>query len=261
MKVEILASTVSDNFFYLLHEGGDGILIDPIDAKLALQAVERLGLTDVRILVTHGHPDHVDGNDEVADALDALVLAPAQAVAWPVAHDVGLQEGDVVPLGETQLKVWHVPGHTDDHLMFFTDEHLFVGDLLFFGGVGHCRAGGDVADLCRSVARLGSLPGGARVYPGHDYTATNNKFGRGVLPEDPGLLRLEGRIAATARPRVLWNSTLDDERATNPFLRVEDTVLQQAVRSSAPEWRDDLPAADAAFHALRAMRDRFVVPS
>jgi hydroxyacylglutathione hydrolase len=261
MKVEILASTISDNFFYLLHEGGDGILIDPIDAGLALRAVESLGLTDVRILVTHGHPDHVDGNEEVADALDALVLAPAQAVAWPVAHDVGLQEGDVVPLGDTLLKVWQVPGHTDDHLMFFTDEHLFVGDLLFFGGVGHCRAGGDVADLCRSVARLSGLPGGARVYPGHDYSGTNNKFGRSVLPSHEGLMQLEGRLLAQAQPRVLWCSTLDDERATNPFLRTQDELLQQSVRDLAPEWRSELPVSDATFFALRAMRDRFVVPS
>lgn len=258
MKVEILASRISDNFFYLLHEGRDAILIDPIDAELAVEAVAALGVDDVRVLVTHGHPDHVGGNEAVVAATDALVLAPAHAERFPCAYDVGLQEGDVIPLGDAELRVWHVPGHTDDHLMYFTDEHLFVGDLLFFGGVGHCKFGGEVGALRQSVARLSELPGGGRVYPGHDYSVRNAQFGLSVVAGDEELVGMLARAEAT-EARELFVATLAQERVYNPFLRVDSAVVQGAARAHTELWAstDALDDADRTFRVLRALRDGF----
>ncbi len=258
MQVEILASRVSDNFFYVLHEGRDAIVIDPIDAELAVETLERLGVDDVRVLVTHGHPDHVGGNEGVVAATDALVLAPAEASSFPCAHDIGLREGDVIPLGDTELRVWHVPGHTDDHLMYFTDAHFFVGDLLFFGGVGHCKFGGEVGALSRSVARLSELPGGGRVYPGHDYSVRNAQFGLSVVAGDSELVSMLARAEST-QSRALFSATLSQERSYNPFLRTDSAVIQAAARAHEELWAstDGEDDADRTFRVLRALRDGF----
>jgi hydroxyacylglutathione hydrolase len=258
MKVEVLASRISDNFFYLLHEGKDGIVVDPVDAKLAIERVNELGLDDVRVLITHGHPDHIAGNDEFVDATGALVMAPASATRFPCPHDIGLQEGDVIPLGDSELHTWHVPGHTDDHLMYFTPENLFVGDLLFFAGVGHCKFGGEVGALFRSVARLAELPADARVFPGHDYSTRNAEFGLSVISDDMPLSEMLKRSRAT-ESRTLFATTLGRERQYNPFLRAHLPEVQAGARAHGDAWEMAGGADDVerTFRVLRALRDGF----
>ena len=65
MRIEALTSTITDNFFYMIVDGVDAVLVDPIDAPLAIDAARQSGAERVRIFTTHGHPDHVGGNAEV----------------------------------------------------------------------------------------------------------------------------------------------------------------------------------------------------
>jgi hydroxyacylglutathione hydrolase len=257
MNVEILASRVTDNFFYLLHEQHEGVLIDPIDSALAIERVQELGLRDVRILVTHGHGDHVGGNDAVVAATGAKVLAPARAERFPCRHDVGLSNGDRVRVGTTELQIRTAPGHTDDHLIAFTDGHLFCGDVLFFAGVGNCRFGGHVDTLYRSVMALRDLPDHYRVYPGHDYAGRNLDFAFSIVPEDHECHLMADLVEQTPE-RILFESTLGQERRANLFLRVHENRLQDTLRRR-PEWASHAceDTALTAFRVLRALRDQF----
>ena len=153
------------------------VVVDPGgEVPRLLDAVQRLGLTVERILLTHGHIDHAGGAAELRDALstpDAPVpiwgpderdgfllddLARSGRTYGMDARDVRpdrwLTEGDTVTLGEHRFEVLFAPGHTPGHVVFFDPAARFalVGDVLFQGSVGRTDFPyGDGPALLRSI--------------------------------------------------------------------------------------------------------------
>jgi hydroxyacylglutathione hydrolase len=165
-------------------------IIDPGgEVPRLLAALEQQGLTLEKIWITHGHMDHAGGTadlkaatgvpiegphpddsfwiDRIADAgrqygiPDAKVFTP----------DRWLQDGDVVTLGETQFEVYHCPGHTPGHVIFFHRDARFaqVGDVLFQGSIGRTDfPRGNHADLIKAITtKLWPLGDDVRFVPGH----------------------------------------------------------------------------------------------
>lgn len=143
------------------------------------------------ILVTHGHFDHVEGVQGLAEATGARVYCsaaaervlagsggceasgnPIPAVDPQQIEVVG--EGSRVQVGELEVAVVGTPGHTPGDLTFEIGGQLFCGDLLFHRSVGRTDfPGGDFAELLSSVGRLASrYPGSTRVHPGHMQSTT-----------------------------------------------------------------------------------------
>ena len=170
----------------------EGAIIDPGgDAKRILAEVERLGLKIKYVINTHGHFDHTLANKEVVKATGArLAIHSADAPmlskgggafffgimgkASPPA-DVILDEGQVLILGEIELKVLHTPGHSPGSICLYSEEEgvLFDGDVLFNMGMGrYDLPGGDYRVLMESIQRLLALPDETTVYPGHGPATT-----------------------------------------------------------------------------------------
>ena len=259
MQITTLTSTVSDNFFYAIEDEGDLLLIDPVDAELALRHAHQLQPRRVRVLATHGHPDHVMGNDRVKGALDCEVLASGHARTFPVPCDVALSDGDVVQVGASRWRVRHAPGHTDGHLVLQHPGHLISGDVFFVGGTGHCKFGGNPTVLYRTYHQtLRDVPDETIFYPGHDYAARNMEFCLSVEPDNAGALALKERIRSWTREDGPFLTTLGHERSYNPFHRVDEPTLQQRMRDEHPQlWPADVTDAEATFRVLRALRDVF----
>ena len=103
--------------------------------------------------------------------------------AWPEAKaftpDRWLEDGDTVTLGETVWEVYHCPGHTPGHVVFFNREARFaqVGDVLFAGSVGRPDfPRGSFPDLVASITgKLWPLGDDVTFVPGHEQLST---FGR-----------------------------------------------------------------------------------
>jgi len=181
-------------------------VVDPggdVDAILAAVAERQLKVE--KILLTHGHIDHVGGTAELAARLGGVAVVgphrddsfwleqlpeqcrmfgfPATAA---LASDRWLDEGDTVTVGGETLDVVHTPGHTPGHVCFLhaPARLALVGDVLFAGSIGRTDfPGGNYAALIASI-REKLLPRGDdyRFIPGHGPMSTfgdermNNPF-------------------------------------------------------------------------------------
>jgi len=241
-----------DNYVYLLAEGEDAALVDPGDPVVALGLAAAHGVRPRFLLHTHGHPDHTGGSEVLRGRLGARVLGHG-ADAFPPDDDLaGRAE---VRLGAIRVKVHEAPGHTPGSLLLEWEGRLLTGDTLFWGGCGNCRSGGDPAVLARSFLDVfPRLSGELRVHPGHDYALANLPFVLALEPENGAArVRLEAVRAVREAGAEPDAPTLDEERATNPFLRTGQPSVRDAVARRA--GLAPTAADDEVFVALRRLRD------
>lgn len=254
MQIEWIASTISDNFFYLVHDAGEGLLVDPFDARAGVAAVRAAGLERVRVFTTHGHPDHAGGNARVKEELGCEVIASEHASVFRVDADTYVREGDTLQVGAVRFEIRHAPGHTDGHVVAYTPGHLLSGDVYFVGGAGHCKFGGDPDALYRTFAeRLADLPDDTMFYPGHDYAEKNARFCLSIEPENAGAHALLAAAQSRSRADGPLLKTLGEERAYNPFHRTGEGALIERLAALDTGAHD----ARSAFVATRALRDVF----
>jgi hydroxyacylglutathione hydrolase len=170
-------------------------LVDPGgDVEVLLAAVARAGVTLEKLLLTHGHIDHVGGALELSRRLglpifgphpdDAFLLdsLPAQAEMYgfppaaAFAPQEWLRDGDSVQVGKLVLQVIHCPGHTPGHVVLFEPEsrHAFVGDVLFKGSIGRTDfPRGNYEALIASIrGKLFPLGDDVAFIPGHGAMST-----------------------------------------------------------------------------------------
>lgn len=179
---------------YLVEHTGTrkAVVIDPGgDGEAIFGEIARLGLTVTKILLTHGHFDHVGAVSLLREKTRAPVhLHPADlsrmtgasrqgmlfglSVPDPPAPDVLCEEGDVVRLEEQEFLVVHTPGHTPGCVSFLVGKMAFVGDLIFAGSIGRTDLpGGNHEQLIESVRKkIFPLPDDTVLFPGHGPATT-----------------------------------------------------------------------------------------
>jgi len=185
---------------------GRAALVDPGgEPERLLAEVEAEGVTLERILLTHGHLDHVGAAQPIAEKLGIPIEGPqAEDAFWleslpqqaamfgfpyiaPFTPDRWLEEGAALQVGEEPLQVLHCPGHTPGHLVFYHSgaRVAFVGDVLFHGAIGRTD------------------------FPRSDHQALLDAIRHKLLPLGDDVRFIPGHGAG---------ATLGDERRHNPFL-------------------------------------------
>jgi hydroxyacylglutathione hydrolase len=232
---------LSDNYAYLvISAAGRAAIVDPGEAAPILEAVAREGVTLAAIWATHHHPDHVGGNKALLAAfpdLEVVASAVDGAKIAGVTRKVG--DGDEVTLDEVRARIISNPGHTLGAISFWIEDApaVFTGDTLFAAGCGRMFEG-DAPMFHTSLQKLAALPPATRVYFGHEYTASNLRFAAHTEPDHAPIADRIAAVAATrARGETTTPSTIADELATNPFLRVADAAAFAARRSAKDSFK------------------------
>lgn len=172
-----------------------GVVIDPGGDVEALEdAIKEIGITVDKVLLTHGHFDHVGGAMDLSERTGAPIIGPhaddefitskvvegGQKFGLSGGRDVSgntwLNDGDTVSFGNQTLNVIHTPGHTPGHVVFFNAEAQLaqVGDVLFKGSVGRTDfPRGDLDTLVASITqKLWPLGNEVTFVPGHGPAST-----------------------------------------------------------------------------------------
>ena len=139
------------------------------------------------------------------------------------------------------------------HIALHGEGMVFSGDTLFACGCGRLFEG-TAGQMVDSLGKLARLPGATRVYCGHEYTVANLRFAQAVEPGNRALdARKERDTEKQLRGEPSVPSTIGEERATNPFLRVENPEILAKV---ADDLGGDRSTASL-FGAVRRAKDRF----
>ena len=245
---------LSDNYAFLFGNPttGEAVLFDVPDAAPINAAVADAAWTLSTVVLTHHHWDHIDGLDGLDNRANLRVIgAKADAHRLPPL-DLAVSEGDTFDLCGETAHVFDVSGHTVGHIAIHlpASKHVVTADSLMALGCGRLFEG-TPEQMWESMQKLRALPGDTIVCSGHEYTQSNARFAQSLEPDNP---RLNSRVKAIEVARAAGLATvpslLEEECATNPFLRADDPVLKAAVGMA------DHPAA-AVFAEVRRRKDKF----
>ncbi len=251
----------SDNYIWLFTDALEqqACVVDPGDAAVVTDYLNRHGLTLSTILVTHHHADHTGGVKDLVKQFNADVYGPKKSPFDGIERE--LVENDQITVLEYSFKVLEVPGHTLDHIAYYCESNpggggplVFCGDTLFAAGCGRLFEG-DPGMMFKSLRKLADLPETTAVYCTHEYTLANLDF---AVAAEPANQRLQERTTAARATRQQKKPTLPSsialERATNPFLRCSEAPL---TASASNHMGTELHDPVEVFAALRSWKDNF----
>jgi hydroxyacylglutathione hydrolase len=199
VRIETIESApFAENSYLIWREGGTGaVVIDPgFDTQSILNRLSDNRLRLAAILNTHGHVDHIAGNQAMKAAFPEAPLLigrnEASLLRDPNANMSGkydfpftspdadrlVSDGERIQAGDFEFEVREIPGHSPGSVVFVCDEFdppfVFGGDVLFSGSIGRTDLGGGGLNLLLTGIRgkLFTLPDSTVIYPGHGPSTT-----------------------------------------------------------------------------------------
>lgn len=256
MQVTIVPC-LKDNYAYVLLAPGatHAVVVDPSEAEPVERALAELGVPLGAILATHHHVDHVGGNAALVERFPGIPVYGHASDRGRIPGQTELVEhGQAIAVCGLSFRALHIPGHTLGALAYAGEGAVFTGDTLFAAGCGRLFEG-TPAQMHESLnVTLAALPDSTLVYCGHEYTASNLRFAAHLEPANTAISEKAKRVAEQREQNIATvPSTLEEEKATNPFMRVDSPAIIERFAESL--GADRSPAA--ILGAVRAAKDKF----
>ena len=229
-------------------------MVDPGEAWPVVAYLIKHRLVLSGILITHHHSDHVGGVTALTAGTRVPVFGPMNCSFENITHRVTAGESLSITPHSAVYHVMNVPGHTLDHVAYYTEGVLFCGDTLFAGGCGRLFEG-TAAQMYASLQAIAGLPDDTKLYCAHEYTLNNLRFAEHVEPDNPHIVSRMAAVKALrdkGRPSV--PSFLFEEKQTNPFLRCDrSTIIRHVEQRTSCSLKDPIQV----FAALREWKNHF----
>lgn len=193
MKVHTIpVGFLAENCYIIELENGNAVAVDCGDeSEKILSFLNSHNLTLKKILLTHGHFDHINAVADIVKKTGAQVFIHEDdepmltssrlnlSSSMPNIHfkpfdnAIKIHDGDVIKQDDIEFKVMHTKGHTKGGVCYICNDVIFSGDTLFAGDVGRTDfPGGSYPEILASVKKLAELEGNYIVYPGHGPSTT-----------------------------------------------------------------------------------------
>lgn len=247
-----------DNLVWIVvcSETGEAAIVDGPEAGPVLDYCKAHGLRVTTVLNTHTHGDHVGINRDLQrrGLLDGMtVVGPARRADDVPGLTRAVDDGDLVRVGAVEGRVMLTEGHLDGHVSFVLRDMVFCGDTMFAGGCGRLFDG-PPAKMHDSLQRLAALPADTWVCCAHEYTQDNLRFAWSLEPGNAALAERIRRVwALRAEGGCTVPTRIEEERATNPFVRTGSPELVASVRAAMADA--PLDGSLDVFTATRRLKD------
>ena len=244
----------NDNYIWLATTNEGSIVIDPGEAHKTIKYLKENDLNLDAILITHHHFDHTGGIEDMLKFRNVDVYGPVNNIP---SINKQLRDGDLFSVIGIDFKIIEIPGHTLDHIAFFSENNgnpvLFCGDTLFSSGCGRVFEG-TYEQMHKSILKLKSLPSNTKIYSGHEYTQSNLKFAMEVEPLNQKLISRYNDVQDLLNKGIpTLPTTLELELEVNPFLRCQAREVQNSVVKQFNTSNHE----NEIFKALRQWKDNF----
>lgn len=240
-----------DNFIFILHKNGEAIIIDPTDAKVVEDFLQKHQLKPIAILNTHHHPDHIGGNKELYAKYKMDVYC-SEYDKERVPHSKHLlKEGQIIKFWDEEFKILDLKGHTLGLIGYHIPNQnlLFSGDCIFSLGCGYLFEG--TAEQAQSaLEKISNLPEETKICCSHEYTLANGEFQLSIDKKTGLEEMLEEKKKKRSKGLFTIPTTVGFEKEWNMFLRWDDEELKKELnlnKSSKAEF----------FSILRKMKNNF----
>ena len=244
----------TDNYIWLVSTNEGSIVVDPGESKEILNLIDTNKIDLKGVLITHHHYDHTNGLLDLTNKMNLEVYGPEKIEGI---NNI-VKESDKFSLIGIDFEVIEIPGHTLDHLAFYSsnnneDPVLFCGDTLFAGGCGRVFEG-TFEQMFKSLKKISKYPKETKVFCGHEYTLSNLKFALEVDKDNKDLMNEFNNIEKLISSDIPSLPTnLNKELKLNPFLRCHDIDIKNKVIEKFDIIDDELQI----FTALRKWKDNF----
>jgi hydroxyacylglutathione hydrolase len=231
-RIEIIPC-LSDNYAYVMidEQSKTNILIDAPEAGPILKYLKQNSLSLDFILLTHHHPDHIDGVQELRDEFNLKVVGAKRDRNRLPSLDIEVKEGDILKVGSCDFAIIDVDGHTIGHIAYIFEKGkiAFTGDSLMTMGCGRLFEG-TPEQMFKSLQKFKKLPGDMKIYSGHEYTKSNIEFALSIDANNEALKNLKINVEdSISKNKPTVPSILKAEYATNPFLRQDDASIVRSL--------------------------------
>lgn len=255
----------SDNYIWALHAKTKDdkriCVVDPGDSRAVLDYLAQNDLILDSILITHHHPDHIGGVQELKKQTGCHVYAnTSDQFSFT---DTPLQESDTFSIfddgdgnGDYRFEVLEIPGHTLTHISYYCSEpsFLFCGDTLFKAGCGKMFEG-TPKQFYSSLQKLCRYPDETLIYCTHEYTESNLKFAQSLEPNNKTIqVLIENTNKLRLKNLPTLPSTLALEKQINPFLRCEVDTIKQLIEKNTDS---SIQLPEEIFATIRSLKDNF----